>query len=441
MTVLVLAALAWGDTREVRGWSRPRLSGPTSSIASADGAFRVHYTHEGVDATSEADSDDDGVPDDVAAVLDGLVAARAAFLRLGYRDVALDDGTGGDPALDVYLKQIDANGYAYPLEGRAADGGAACFVEILPSLSTSLLVSVAGHELHHCVQYRYTTDTHPWIYEASATWEQFRLGDDGVLAAGVQVLWATRLSGADQPIDTRGSRFEYAGFVVLKHLDEAGGPGGRGPRLWEALAVDPAWDAALDRVAHDAFGADTAGWFVEHALWNAFACGADDDAHYDPDVVGCASPVTVPFEPASEGDVVTIELERGPYATRYLQVAHNGDPRPVAIRCGAPPDGQGIAIGLAAADADGVAGERVAARRGGEVRLAGPVDPDGDTRVAIVATERGGLDVQCEVSRPALAAEPSTCATSGGSGAWLALLTLAAGSVSRRGRSGRRRRS
>ncbi|MFT7520897.1 MAG: hypothetical protein ACI9MC_003048, partial [Kiritimatiellia bacterium] len=203
-----------------RGW-RPSVSGNEQIAVSETGLFRVHYTVEGEDSPSGAVTDD--VPDMVPRVLVALEDGRAAFELAGWRRLSRDDGDGGDDAIDVYITQLDAFGYANATLSDSGDG-ASCFLRLdpdLPTLGEGIVESVSYHELHHCVQYRYTTETAPWIYEAQATLEQYRLADNAASDVLVNVLWIQRLTQPERGLDKVGARFEYAGFVFAKFWEEA----------------------------------------------------------------------------------------------------------------------------------------------------------------------------------------------------------------------------
>jgi hypothetical protein len=430
---LAVAAAGW---REARDWERPPLEAPVETALSADGRFRAHWTASGPSAPSPVDADGDGLPDAIGVVFDALAEADDAFAARGYLRATGDDGAGGDAALDLYLRPIDANGFAYPLPGRAPDGGAACFVELDPSLTGALLASVAQHELHHCVQYRYRVNAHPWVYEATATWEQYLLADPA-LDVGLQLLYATRLAGAGRPIDSRGDRFEYAGFLVLKHLEEYRRPATRGPALWEALEVERDWAAALVAVTGEAFGLDLASWFHEHAVWNGFACARDDGAHYLAEPAGCAAPASVPVAEVALGEPFAVTLGDA-WTAAYAQVDAEGVGGAVRVDCG--PAGEGaLTASILVLDRDGAAREHVrteALAGGFTARTVGALPPQGGALLVFTASG-GPVAATCTASRVEAPA-PATCGGGGGGGAWLGLL-VAAG-ARRRAQRGRQTR-
>lgn len=389
-----------------RDAGRPELSGE-ALVAPADaGAFRVHYTLEGRDGVSARDEDGNSRPDTIDQVVAGLELGRRAFEDEGWRRLTSDDGRGGDAAIDVYVRSLDINGYAHP--ERAPDGSWSCWMEVDGSLGNTgaLLESVTLHELHHCVQYRYTADHDPWIYEATATWQQYRWVVDPALTYALGVLFVERLAAADQPLDQRSGRMEYASFLFLKYWTERGGffPEAAA-QLWEALAETPAadgWLPALHQAAVDRFGESFAEAFATYAKYNAFACARDDGGHYLADPLPCIAAAQVPIQ-AWDGQPLALSHEKAPFTAAYLELHADGDPRPFTVRC----QGQAT-VELVSLTEDGVA---VEADRGKDASasLRQALDPAGRALVVISAGE-DPLEVSCSAERTDLPPEPEAAA-------------------------------
>jgi hypothetical protein len=405
-------------------------------VLSTDGRYRLHWS-ESRDFAPQGPVED-GIPFGVTVVLQALEEAERAYAQRGYLPTTGDDGTGGDEALDVYFLPIDANGYAYPLTNASPEGGAACYIEIDNGLRGSILSSVAQHELHHCVQYRYSTRSAGWIAAASATREQYLLAGAS-LELGLPLLYAARLAEPYRPIHDRGNRYEYAGFLLFKHLDEFRRPSPRSVQVWEALARDPAWEPALERVADDAFGLSLGEWFAAYSTWNAFACGLSDDAHYDETVAGCTSPQAIPIQGVLTAEPTAIVLPDAPYASHTLEWTPDTDGDAVQVRCDAPESGA-LVLTVVPVDADGMG--QVPTRtneRTGAILLRSPdaVPDGGSARIIVTSTGDEPLSVTCAVQPiEAVMSATSTCSTTriplGWSALWLA--TIAA-----LGRRGRRR--
>lgn len=391
---------------------RPILSGAEQTRASGD--FVVHWTEEGTDAIPDAD-----MPD---RVLTALVDSAAAYDAQGWRPLVADAGGGGSDAIDLYIRGVDINGYAHGVEIDGEDGRGSCWMEVeadLGDLGGLVLESVVAHELHHCIQYRYTWDTASWLHESTSTWVQYRAYESSALTIALAALYATRLSEPGRPIDDLTGRYEYAGFVFVKLWTELHGTDpDRAVALWEALAVEPQWREGLETASEAAFGQPLAATTLDYATWNAFACARDDGAHYDPDTLACTADLSVPITALEPSFALT--LDDGDHATAYGSLPA-GDP--VVARC----DVTGpAALRLVAVDADGVAGEAVDAYGEGALELALTQAAAGEVLFVAVATDRDGITVSCDTERVApIVEEGCGCRTGGGSGAvWLPLLWL-----------------
>ncbi|MEQ1507795.1 MAG: hypothetical protein ABMB14_36540, partial [Myxococcota bacterium] len=295
---------------------RPALSGPVEDLDA--GRFRVHFTRTGADAPPADDVDGDGLPDQVGAIADALVDAEAAYLDEGWRPLAGDDGADGSDAIDVYVRDVDIYGYSTPV--RRQDGTWSCFVEIDRGATVvgSVARSVATHELHHCVEFRYTATTAAWLFEAAATYEQYSHVVDPVLDFAVGVLYGERLGAPDRKLAATDGRFEYAGFLWMKYWSERGGfEPDRLPALWEHLEGADDWQAGLDAAAEDAFGAGLAETYADWAGWNTFACSGSDGAHYLDQPIACIADVTVPYA-AWDGGERAIVHDEHPFTAEYL---------------------------------------------------------------------------------------------------------------------------
>ena len=270
----------------------PALSGPETVI---DGAgFRIRYTTEGVDAPSPRDADGNGVPDLVDQVAKGLVAGFKAFAAEGWR--APQGSVVDDEPIDVAIREIAVLGYAYPL---TQDDDAGCRIEIDPLTDTAgdVVTSVALHELHHCVQFRYATDLPSWLYEAAATFEQYSHVDSPLLDLALAALWRAEITTPESGLaSVDGESDPYSAFLWMKFWTEYRADDGpeldRLPSLWEELAVsnDP-WEARLDAASVRVMGSPLDRLFVDYATWNGFACNADVGKHYTSESLGCTANV------------------------------------------------------------------------------------------------------------------------------------------------------
>ena len=425
MTGWLLVALATASVGEPRrGGERP-LPSDSPSALSDDARFRVHWSTD--PALAPEGAEDDAVPPGVDVVFDAIEQAEVAFRQRGYVAVSPDDGTGGDDALDIYFLPIDANGYAYPLRDAAPDGGAACYIELDSGLRGNLLASVIQHELHHCVQFRYATRAAPWIYEASATWEQYRLADAS-LDLGLQFLYGARLAEPDRPLDDRGDRYEYAGFLVFKHLDDYRRPAHRSAHVWEALALDRDWQTALGRVTDTSFDLSLEEWFAVYSTYNAFACGLSDERHYDEDTAGCTIEASVPIVDIAIGETVAVSASAAPLTSTTYELAVD-DSADIEWSCDTPASGAWVAT-LTPVDARGTGGLTTRTSvipSAGRVQTQGDVDADGSVRIVMASVGEDPLDVSCTAQIAPALEQPGSCRHAvygtGPGWAWLGVLT------------------
>jgi hypothetical protein len=307
---------------------RPAFSAPESLRPTDDGRFLIHYTVTGADAVDGADlSPMNGVPDPVDAIETGLAVLWDAFVATdGWPPPPADQGAGGDDRLDVYVRDLEVNGFAHaePL----ADGtGEDCWIEIDPMTwfyGQPTMSSIAAHELHHCLQFAVSRELASWIYEATATWAQYLLfTGDPTLDQALWVLWSLRLTGSERRLDDVDGRFEYAGLIWIEHVvDRAGGDRALLLELWNAMAAEGGW-----REGHQTFLSERGLGTLDDAaasfaVWNWFACARDDGAHYD-DSLPCELDAHVSSTSAAPGDAGTT----GPIGARgsaYVEIRPDG---------------------------------------------------------------------------------------------------------------------
>ncbi|HHO52472.1 MAG TPA: hypothetical protein ENK18_16790 [Deltaproteobacteria bacterium] len=322
MSPWLCAASLWANTRppvhrlDAR---RPALSGPVEH-AEIDG-FRVHFTRSGSDAPPDDDTDADKLPDLVDAILAGLATGTTAFEEEGFRPLIGDGTAGGDDAIDVYVTDIDAYGYAIPTS--TGGQGWSCYIEIDPDTDVfgRIAESVAVHELHHCVQFRYNPNLASWIYEAGATYEQYSHVRDPVLDVALGSLYAMRLDATELKLATTVDRLEYAGFLWMKFWTEFEGyDPDRLPRMWEILADAQGWRPGLQLASEEIFGLPLGQLFLHHAAWNGFACGGSDGLHYLDDPLPCVTESSVPLIPWDGDAPMEIHHSEGPFTSESLDL-------------------------------------------------------------------------------------------------------------------------
>ncbi|MEM6929618.1 MAG: hypothetical protein AAF602_21945, partial [Myxococcota bacterium] len=367
---------------------------------------RIHFTDEGSDATDEAY---------LAKITRGLEDGLATFESEGWPRPVPDDGTGGSDAIDVYVVDVDVNGYANPVV--LENGDASCYIRIDPQVPDAggAVASVARHELHHCIQFRYRTDLPSWLYESAATYEQYsHAGDDPLLDFAVGTLWTSRLSRPEQRLGD--DRDVYATFLWSKFWAEhTGYDPSRLVDLWEALREGP-WPEAMDRAAGASFGQSLDEVFLSYAVHNRFACANDDGQHYLDDPLPCVADVSVPTAPFEDGLTVVHDERR--FTAAYFDV---------------PPAEQDEALGIACSGAEGVRTALVTVDAEGQRLATGIEDPwtgvqwvarnPGEEARLVVAGTQAALDATCTVVEPK--AVPTGCASVPYHAVWLGLLGAA----------------
>lgn len=390
---------------EARGSWRPVLSGPEHTVTTEDGSLVVHWTEEGGDAIAEAgDGDGNGLPDGIDRILDGLETGTAAYLADGWRPILMDEGGGGTEAVDVYVQDIEAFGYAW---SQAVQGGFSCWLALDPrntDLGEGMAESVAAHELHHCVQYAYTAAADSWIYEATATYEQYLLFDGPAIGTALQALWSQRLLGMHRPLADTGDRYEYAGFVFVKYLVDRGVQGDE-VALWESLAQQPAWPEALEAESQRKWGEPFDLSFALFAAWNLFACGRDDGQHYDPATHPClleGNPI--PIEELDEvASRVEFVAEEATHTAAHAELWARGDSRPIELSCAVSPEEARAVVVLVEVDGWGAqAQEAIGSASAGEplvVRLDAEVDSAGSFGIAAASVGAVPARIECDVAR------------------------------------------
>lgn len=431
--------------------ARPVVDGTVEIHDSTCGRFRVWYTRDGGDALTGLAGDEDpanGVPDAVDWVVEGLTRMWDITVdEEGWRAPGDDMGTGGDSRLDVYLRHLDYNGYAH---AEWHDDHWAAYLEVDPAvadLGGEVLASVAGHELHHAIEYSYSVDTHTWVNESSATYAQYRLfHETAAMVAAVQLLWGLRLDAPEAGLDATGDRMEYAAFLWVKYLVDVTGSVETPRTWWEIIASEPDWRWSLEELALELGEEDALALFEEYAEWLFFSCAADDGQHWLDDGLGCQLEIEARIAQEQDGLPAQWSLN-GPeqfgavFATVELLLE-----KPLTVECQGPQDGDWTmrAVVIEAGVARSHRSARVAA--GGTAAL-GVRDLAGADQLLVLvanATAAPGAPFECEVRDFTVEEiEDNGCActaagTVGGSAAGGVLLGFAALT---RQLSGRRRRS
>ena len=226
-TVWPGSEIAQRSLPELDAEGRPILTGAELTHATADGRFLIHYTQAGADSAG----DDAKAAELLAWAEEGFSRTWAAFVDEDGWIPPHPDGTiGGDARLDVYVRALDNNGYAH---AQSVAGKQACWIELDPAtraFGQETFASIAGHELHHCLQFTVANSRvgGAFLYEGTATWAQYLLfKGDPTIDLARQVLWQIRLGSSARALFATGDRFEYAGMLWFKFLLDHGARAGR----------------------------------------------------------------------------------------------------------------------------------------------------------------------------------------------------------------------
>lgn len=249
------------SVEEAQAISRVRLSGPVRTIDTPH--FRIHYTLEGEDATTEA------FALKVAETMEEVYMIQVG--QLGWPPPPPDRGMGGDDRYDVYLANILDGieghdlGYASPElpYGDNPNNPAAVQTYAAPSYivldnaysdpdvldgraPVALMRATAAHEFHHAIQFGYDiSDLHTWYYEATSTWMEtitFPLDQDATGYVELVLTYPEVCLGAEDEADPGGGLMMYGEWLFIQSLADAYGDDAP-KRLWERIAEVEGWEA------------------------------------------------------------------------------------------------------------------------------------------------------------------------------------------------------
>lgn len=235
--------------------SREQLSGPMLTLDTEH--FRIHYTTEGTDATTE---------EFARQVAETMEEVRAIQIdQLGWSAPVRDGIVGGDDRFDVYLIELLDNpergelGSASP-EFPIGDNPGTSAVE--PGASASYLTldddyaeadgdpialmrATAAHEHHHAVQFGYeANEPHFWYYEATASWmETITVPQDQDATGYVQEVYnyPEVCFGVHGEADPAGGLLKYGSWLFIQALEDWYGV--QAPiQLWENIALMDGWE-------------------------------------------------------------------------------------------------------------------------------------------------------------------------------------------------------
>lgn len=248
--------IAVTSAEEAERRSRIELSGTPQRIETAH--FRIHYTLEGVDATT---------PEYAQLVADTMEEVYAVqVVLLGWPTPPRDGLRGGNDRYDVYVMDLINSDVGGDLgfasaEFPAGDNPATERVEerAVPSYlaldndydfglgedSTALLRATAAHEFHHAIQFGFDQqDDFDWYYEATSSWmETVTVGEDEDATGYVQTLfdYPELCFGTQAVDDPTGGIMMYGLWLFMQNLTDTHGDQIMFD-LWTNIALYDNWE-------------------------------------------------------------------------------------------------------------------------------------------------------------------------------------------------------
>ena len=241
--------------------TRVQLSGATHTRDTEH--FRIHYTLEGADATSEAFIN--------ALAISVEEIWRIQIGQMGWLPPPSDGARGGNGLYDVYMADLygsgeSALGYTSPenLTGDTLttpdviEQGASSYIvlendmdvpEAEETTAIALLRTTMSHEFNHAIQFGYAVDDLQIYYEATATWmETAALVKDEDATNYVQYIYKYPELCFGTNADEASGLSVYGHWLFIQALVDAFGPDVV-RELWQNIAAYDGLDALSQTVA------------------------------------------------------------------------------------------------------------------------------------------------------------------------------------------------
>lgn len=220
--------------------------------------FRIHYTLEGEDATTEA------YAQEVARIMEDIWHIQID--QMGWPAPLPDGKTGGDDRLDVYIGEIinDEMGGDFgatspepPLVDDAAtpdviERASASYIvldndyDLAEEIAERVLRATAAHEFHHMIQFGYDAqEPMRWYAEATATWletQTFVADEEATRYVPDLFLYPEVCFGVDGDTDPTGGLLMYGEWLFIQSLVDRYGHEVI-QALWQNIARVDGWDA------------------------------------------------------------------------------------------------------------------------------------------------------------------------------------------------------
>ncbi|HCN27840.1 MAG TPA: hypothetical protein DIT64_03465 [Verrucomicrobiales bacterium] len=159
--------------------------------------MRIHYHTEGQHAVDAADSNENGIPDQVEDIMTQTLAARMMFVEvLGFPDPLATERFKTASFLDIHLRHKDVlktNGVAFDeLQRFNKPGDPKGALSICFNVATSVKAPAnltPAHEFFHLIQNGATFFKNRWFTEGTARWSERALGAGGLGPARILSSW------------------------------------------------------------------------------------------------------------------------------------------------------------------------------------------------------------------------------------------------------------
>lgn len=231
--------------------------GRRSDLKLCNARLCVRWTKKGVNAPPRADSDRDGVPNQVERTL--AVANEVWSTEVGalhYRRPLTDQRASfdnKDRRFDIYLAALGRGlyGYCAPDDSRMKRSSTYRFFDVaaycvldddyarfdFPSgTPLSNLRVTAAHEFQHAVQFGYDVSEDAWVMESTATWMEDQVYDAS--NDNRQYLTYSQLNRPNQSLDLGKAYNWYGNWIFFRWLSERYGPSVV-RQVWRRLDASP----------------------------------------------------------------------------------------------------------------------------------------------------------------------------------------------------------
>ena len=325
------------------------LSGrPTTDTSIMRYGYRIHFDTKADSAAALLDAQGNKIPGTSLAFAESVGTALAyvtalEVVQLGYLGAPQDDGQGGGPELDIYVKNLGSlYGYTEPLNDVVPGGTTPSFMVIHNDFDfvrpianrgiPGMKVTVA-HEFHHVLQlgnYGFWGFNHQYYYELTSTWME------DVVYPAVNDYYNYLILGESQfrlpsLTFTSNSQVYYSRAIWGKFVERKFGRDAM-KRSWEFIRLYPPLQAA-DAALHE-YGSGFALAFSEWTRWNFYTASRADTAKSYLEGKDYPEIAQFPRDFVAPTAVLTGSLD--PLSARYHQL--------IVPRSGAAPDSLTIAI-------------------------------------------------------------------------------------------------